>query len=253
MRIDVETNHFATLTGWHIRSALKWIDNDDRQGLGVIRVTEHCPFDREANNLEPYLRGFLYNGSYIRKRKDVPAEIVLYRADIHFGIPTILLTTPIATLKVARTLAHEVGHHVMSKRRHGKHKKYKPLSTGADRDAEETADAYTYRVISKMLRNPHYKLWNKIGRLLSTILFKAGIQDYWDGNYQSSARLLFQSFTLNLSNEEAGQAYRHAMEKLRTQVPSPLTTDEEQWLSTYYNPYPESTGKIKRSKRDLAI
>ena len=73
MRIDVETNHFATLTGWHIRSALKWIDNDDRQGLGVIRVIEHCPFDREANNLEPYLRGFLYNGSYIRKMKDVPA------------------------------------------------------------------------------------------------------------------------------------------------------------------------------------
>lgn len=82
-----------------------------------------------------------------------------------------------------------------------------------------------------------------MARMLSTFLYKAGIQDYWDGNYQSAASLQFRAHRLNLENEDAGQCYRHAMEKLKNQSPSPLTDAEREWLTQRYDPTPLSPSR----------
>ena len=87
-----------------------------------------------------------------------------------------------------------------------------------------------------------------MARMLSAFLYKAGIQEYWDGNYQSSASLQARAETLNPENEDAGQCFRHAMEKLKTQSPSPLSDAEREWLMHRYNPTPMKTGKLYLTK-----
>ena len=152
----------------------------------------------------------------------------------------------------ASKLAHEVGHHVIATRGyiHKPWEKYKPWNGTVDPYAKKMADAYASDVINKMLRSWRYKFAKLLARMLSTFLYKAGIQEYWDGNYQSSASLQSRAYTLNLENEEAGQCYRHAMEKLKTQTPSPLSAEEREWLINKYNPTPMTSGKLLLTKKN---
>ncbi len=230
MRIEVETTHFPRLTKWHVRRTLKWIGQSDLEGLGSIRVIDECLDDPEYVKLPRYLMGFTYNGHHLRKMKDQPAQVVLYANDIYFGIPKLLMASPMATLKVARTLAHEVGHHVIATRGYiyKPWEKYKPWDGIRNPYEEKMADAYASDVMERMLK------W--------------GLTDYWDGNYQSAASLEARAHSLNPENEDAGQCFRHAMEKLKTQDPSPLSPAEREWLIEKYNPMPMRTGRLLLTK-----
>jgi hypothetical protein len=248
MLIEIEPTCAPSITKWHVRCVLRWLSADDLEGLQSIKVIADCPDDPEYSNLKPFLRGVLYNGHYSRKVKDRPAQVVLYARDIYYGIPRLFLASPIATLKLARTLAHEVAHHVIATRGyiHKPWEKYKPWDGTRDPYEEMIADTYASNVVSKMKNHWPYKLGELLSRMLSHILFKAGIQEYWDGNYQSSADLEFRAHSLNPENDEAGQCYRHAMEQLRKQIPSPLTPSEKKWLAERYDPTPIQTAMARK-------
>ncbi len=100
------------------------------------------------------------------------------------------------------------------------------------------ADTYASEVVNRMLRSWRYRFGKLLTRMLSTFLYKAGIQEYWDGNYQSAASLLWRAYILGSKNEDAGQGYRHAMEKLKTLNPSPLSPVEREWLIRRYSSSP---------------
>jgi hypothetical protein len=231
---------------------LKWIGQDDLDGLEFVRVIDECPDDPEYVRLPRYLMGFLYNGHYSRKAKNRPAGVVLYGNDIYFGIPSLLVVSPLATLRVARSLAHEVGHHVIATRGYvyKPWEKYKPWDGSRDPYEEKMADAYASDVMERMLKHWPYKLGQLLARLISAFLYKAGIQEYWDGKYQSAASFQARAHSLNPENEDAGQCFRHAVEKLKTQSPSPLTSAEREWLAQGYDSYPLSHGSAQLTERD---
>jgi hypothetical protein len=252
MRIEADSTYFPRLTKWHVRRVLKWFSERDLEGLEFIQVIDECPDDPESVKVSPYLMGFLYNGHYSRRTKLEPAHVVLYARDVFYGMPKLLMASSIARLRVASKLAHEVGHHVIATRGyvHKPWEKYKPWNGTLDPCAEKMADAYASDVINRMLRSWRYKFGKLLARMLSTFLYKAGIQEYWDGNYQSSASLQSRAHTLNPENEDAGQCYRHAMEKLKTQTPSPLSAEEREWLIHKYNPTPMTSGKLLLTKKN---
>src|SRR5215218_7857715 len=103
MRIETETNFLPRITKWHIRCVLNWIDPDHLKGLELIRVLDEYPDDPEYNRQPAYLRGFLYNGTYLKALPDRPAQIWVYSKDIYFGIPALLMPSPMAILRLART------------------------------------------------------------------------------------------------------------------------------------------------------
>lgn len=190
MRIDVESTHFPSLTGWHIRRVLKRIRQRDLEGLESIRVIDECPDDPEESAKVPrYLRGYLYNGHYSRKTQNQPAQIVLYANDVYFGIPKVLMASSVARLRLADRLAHEVGHHVIATRGYiyKPWEKYKPWDGITNPYEEKMADAYASDVIQGMLGHWRYRLGKLIARMLSTWLYKAGIEGYFRENYQSAA------------------------------------------------------------------
>jgi len=254
MRIEVKTTCFPRLTERHTRRVLKWIGRRDLEGLEVIEVIDECPDDPESLKVRPFLRGFLNNGHYLRKMKNRPAQVVVYARDVYFGIPTLLVASPVATLKLARTLIHEVGHHVIATRGYiyKPWEKYKPWNGIRDPYEEKMVNAYSSDVIERMLKHRPYKLGKVMARTLSSFLYKAGIQDYWDENYQSAASLFARAHSLDPENEDAGQCYRHAMEKLKTQAPPLLTDAEREWLTQRYNPTPLTTGRLSLTKKNTA-
>ena len=112
------------------------------------------------------------------------------------------------------------------------------------------ADAYASDVIERMLRHWPYKLGKLLARRLSNFLYQWGLADYWAGDYQAAASRQARAHSLDPENEDAGQCFRHAMEKLKTQSPSPLTAAEREWLAKKYNPTPMSTGRLLLTKKD---
>ena len=239
MRIELEIQYLKRTTEKHIRRALKYIDAADLEGLGAIRVVDRSPADTDENDYPPYLRGYLLNGHYQHKRKNQPAEILLYAKDVYFGVPQRLIRSRVATLKLARTLAHEVGHHLVASRGYiyKPWEKYKPWTGKRDPHEEKMANRYSADVMAGMLKRWPNKLANYLIRMTAYSLYQDSLADYWDGNYKSSAELGFRAFTLG-KNQEAAQCYRHAMEKLKTQSPSPLSEAELEWLLHHYNSTP---------------
>lgn len=251
MRIEVDTKYFPGLTEWHIQRALNWISPLDLEGLELIRVIDESHDDPESANLPSYLKGFPYSGGYLRQTPTRRAQVLLYGNYLYLGVPRFLLRSPMVTLNLTRTLAHELGHHVIATRGYiyQPGEKYKPWDGIRNPYEEKMADAYTADVMGRMQRHWRYKLGKLLARMLSTLLYEAGLQDYWEGNYQSAASREFRAHTLNPENEDAGQCYRHAMEKLKTQSPSPLTPSEREWLLQKYDGTPIRTATLRQSKQ----
>src|SRR5262245_27532957 len=240
------------MTEKHIRRALKYIDSAHLEGLRAIRVIGQSPDDPEANKYPPYLRGYLLNGHYQHKFKHRPAEVVLYAKDIYFGVPRRLIRSRVATLKLARTLAHELGHHLIASRRfiYKPWEKYKPWKGKRDPYEERMANLYSAAVLEGMVKHWPNRLANCVTRITAYSLYQDSLADYWDGNYQSAAQRGFQAYMLH-KNQDAGQCYRHAMEKLKTQSPSPLSDAEQDWLMHHYNATPRK--KRRSSSREQEV
>jgi len=236
MHIKVKASYFPIITKWHLQRVLEWFSVEDLSGLESIQLIDECPDDLESCRVARHLWGFLYNGHYSRRTRHQPAEIVLYLRDVYFGIPKLLMVTPVARLRLAAKLAHEVGHHVIATRGHihDTSERYRPWVSKQNPHEEERAEAYASEVVGRMLHRWPYRLGRWLARRVSSLLFHAGIQDYADGNYLSAASLESRAYTLNPDNKSAGQCYRHAMEKLKTQTPSPLSAIEKHWLTHHY-------------------
>ncbi len=239
LRIQVEGTWPVVLSRRHIQRVLAYLSADDLKGLGMIRVIDECQ-DDELQKVPPYMRGFLYNGEYRGGTKKEPAQIILFANDIYFGIPKPLLMSSVATLKVARTLAHEVGHHVIARRGYlyQPSEKYKAWNGIRDPEAEKVVDRFAAEVVYRMQQHWPYTVGKLLARLSSTVLYKGGLQAYRAEDYKRAASMLARAHSLNLENEDAGQAYRHAMEKLKTQTPSPLNEAEREWLMKKYSNKP---------------
>lgn len=246
MRIEIDASCFPPITRRHVERVLSWLPKRDLEGLEVVRVIEDCPDEElNADKVPAYMRGFRYNGMYVPRRKNGPAQILLYANDVYFGIPKVFLKSRMATLKIARTLTHEVGHHVIATRGYiyDPSEKYRPWNGIRNPAEEDMVDRYASDVLERMKRQLSYKVAELQTQTVSHLLYKAGLQDYFAENYKASASRQARAHSLNPKNEEAGQCFRHAIEKLKAQTPSPLTDAERDWLFNKYSPKALTTGR----------
>jgi predicted Zn-dependent protease with MMP-like domain len=246
VRVEVDSSCSPRITKRHVERVLSWLPKRDLHGLEVVRVIEDAPDDElDGANVPAYMRGFLYNGQYASRTKNRPAQILLYANDVYFGIPKIFLGSRMATLKVARTLAHEVAHHVIAARGYiyDSSEKYKSWKGVRDPAEEDMAHRYASDVVERMKSYWPYMVGNSLARMLSYSFYKAGLQDYWDENHKEAAARQAKPHSLNPQNEDAGQCFRHAIEKLKSQSPSPLSEAEREWLFKKYSPRPLNAGR----------
>jgi len=227
LRVDIETKQSPRLSGWHVRKALQWIPPTDLAAVGAIRIIEEEPDLPTYRAEPPYLRGFLCNGRYFRKSPSETAQIVLYTRDLFLGIPWLFKPTPMATLRFAFTLAHEVGHHIIATRGYiyKPHEKYKPWSKAKfDPYEEKMADSYASDVIKKMSESRLYQLGRVLGRIHSRALFEIAVWQHWAGNYEKAARLHFQAYMVDSENVDAGQSYTHDIKMVAREKDQHLTS-----------------------------
>jgi hypothetical protein len=232
MRIEIATKHFPRLTAWHVRKALKWIDRRDLAGLECVRLLDYEPQDSDISTQPPYLRGFLHVGHYFIKKGKRPATIALYTRDLYYGIPALLAASPMVTVELVSTLAHEVGHHVIASRSHIEEKikkQRRPRAGLANSEAERVAEEYASSVIRTMLKHPYYRIGKLLSRILSRFYFERGLVAHGKRNFRSAASLHFRAYIINPENSDAGQAYLQDKREL-LKTPSALSDAERLWI-----------------------
>ncbi len=218
MRIEVKAKHFPRLTKWHVRRALKWINIVDLAGIEYICLLDEDPKCANVLKQPAHLRGFTYDGYYVKGNKHTATRINLYTRDLYLGIPSMFKATPVATLRIAFTLAHEVAHHVIEKRGyiHTPTEQYKPYGL-YDEHKENMCDTYAHNTIRKMSANWDYKLGHFLCRRLSSFYLDQGAYDWEHKNYDKAAYYWFYAYTVNEDNHDAADAYHKAIEKLAAQ------------------------------------
>src|SRR5882724_11676570 len=100
---------------WQTYRALRFIRPDHVMGVGYIRLEDRLP---ELNEASPdWARRAVAKkervyGWYAAHEDNDQAHIVLYVRQIYNGLPGFMWWTPLPTLRIVRTLAHEVAHHL---------------------------------------------------------------------------------------------------------------------------------------------
>ncbi|HMG72731.1 MAG TPA: hypothetical protein VK582_04460 [Pyrinomonadaceae bacterium] len=225
------TTHFPRLTAWHVRNALKWIDPLDLEGLEYVRIIDYKPDDPDVSKVPPYLAGFLYCGSYVKKKGKRPASILLYTHDLYFGIPRLLAPSPMAGLIIASTLAHEVGHHAIETRGYNSKSAAKTkLNSLVDSKKERAATAYASEVVNKLLNSWYFRCGRLLARVCSYYFFKIGNKAHWRGNFKRAAALEFRAYMINTDNVDAWQAYLQDRAAIVSKTSSALTDAERLWI-----------------------
>ena len=149
------------------------------------------------------------NGLYFESTASQPAIVFLHIPDVFGGLPRFLWGTSAGTLLIARTLTHEIGHHVLTL-----------AGTVADNESDEETEAsrYEVRVLIMMERELPIRFWLWLLKKLGDRQLAKGIRHWEKRDYRRA--LLHFDRALNLwTNRPLKDWYERARaECLRTTV-----------------------------------
>jgi len=116
--VDHCTDSHWSLVG-RVRRGLQFVPPPDLNGISFIHLRDCLPpkpnmLPKSANDAAA--KGLSVYGWYSRQYKNRAAAISLHITDILRGVPGFYWLTPVPTILITLTLAHEVGHHLVAKR-----------------------------------------------------------------------------------------------------------------------------------------
>ena len=147
------------------------------------------------------------NGWYAPAQEGAPASIMLYARPIYRSIPSFLWWTTIPTLRINRTLAHEVAHHLIATRGY-------VFESGEDvADEEALANRFSVKVLETTAAKWSYTLGRWCIRDLAEWYYTFAMTDWRKNDFKAAARRFYSAWDLCPDNEEAAYWYWQAREK----------------------------------------
>lgn len=190
---------------WHVRRALSWINQDHLKGLGFIWLMDHIPETTEDENAKRALAGeLLLYGAYGPQKGRLPSYVLLLTQYVYLGIPAFYSVTPVPTLRIVKTLAHEVAHHLIATRGY-------VFQPGEDlSDQESLANRYAAGVLQDMMKRWHYKLGRWLINDLAETNYAFGAIEWQKQRYCAAADRWHKAWALNPELEDIADLYWQA-------------------------------------------
>lgn len=210
MNIVDRTTKRRTGVLWHLRRCLSWIPDGDLIGIEEIVLEDRLgPVTVASPDWHHKIEGrnLAVGGQYFGRDGDESPSIVLYMDSAYRGIPKVYWLSPVMTLQLARTLTHEVGHHLIEERGY-------VFERGENIEGheyqEELANRYSYSVRKRMLRRWHYRVASWLTQDLAGWHYAIGIADWRKGRYEQAATRWEITFCLDPNREDADFWYHQA-------------------------------------------
>ena len=202
----------------HVATVLAYISPSDLRGLGQIWLDDRLPepaedspdFYREVfSSPEPF------GGWYTEATASESASIFLHITDILGGLPRFLWWTSTGTIMIARTLAHEIGHHVIA---------IMCVDSPNNAAEEREADRYAVQVLLKMEEQWRNRLAVLFLMRLGEKQLAMGIDCFEKGDYRGALLHFGRANRLWTKRGDDGDWYRRALERCGLQ-PSHIRTE----------------------------
>lgn len=219
MNVKVETDYYPRLTEWHVRQVLKWMNPLDLTGIDVIRLRREAETDSKTKIQSDYLRSPVCVGVYFKSNPKVKSagrpHITIYTRPFYYGTPSLFKYSPVATVRMAFVLAHEVGHHLVARRGYVYEptEPYKPDGIHDERQ-EGVANRYAVDLVRSMSARWYYRFGHWLGNEISRWYYELGAADWKKGAYERAASNWFCSHSANPENHEAAVGYKQALARL---------------------------------------
>lgn len=198
---------------WQTSRALRWIDPEHVKDLGYVRLEDHM------KELDHGAADWAWNAAAKKERvygwyagpQDADnTHIVLYVREIYGGVPKLLWWSTLPTLRIVRSLAHEVAHHLMATRgyvfRHEDNLK----------DEEEIANEYAAVVMGRMTTSFAFRLGRWCLKDIAEWHFAFGRANWRSKKFPEAAERFYKAWDLDPSNEEASYWYWRSREMVET-------------------------------------
>jgi hypothetical protein len=196
---------------WQVRRSISWIFPGDLEGISCLKLIDQLEPAKEVS--EPWYKKARKNEHFIRgwyqAADRTGASITLHIRDIYKCIPGIYRWTPVATLIITQTLAHEVGHHI-SRRKGQAVGLTGRLDKTPDKEEETRADVYAATVMGRMRRRLHYRLAAWAVNDLAQWHDVHAVLKWQEGKYKDAAERWYKSYLLDPYNERVRHCYWRA-------------------------------------------
>jgi hypothetical protein len=221
MRLLDECKKPPTGMLWQVRRSIGWIFPADLEGISSLKLIDELAPARETSAAwykKAQKNDYFVLGWY-KAKAPTEAAITLNIGDIYKCIPVIYRWTPVATLIITQTLAHEVGHHMSYK------KGYAVALTGRlekkpDRDEEARAESYALAVMTRMRRRWHYRLAALAVNDLTQWYDVQALLDWRAGKYKDAARKWYKAAVLDPYDRRLASCYWRAKEMCDSNPPA---------------------------------
>jgi hypothetical protein len=198
---------------WQVRRSLRWFDPSLLTELGSIQIESEMPEAPQGPNETEWARQVrtlghtaYVNGWYAVAQHGSPASIMLYAKPIYRPIPSFLWCTPVLTLRILRTLAHEVAHHLVATRGY-------VFEKGEDVvDEEALANRFSAAVVASTAQKRSYRLGQWAIKELANSYYTSAMTDCKKKDFRVAARRFYNAWDLCPDNSEAGYWYWKAKE-----------------------------------------
>ena len=225
MKVNVETDFHPRLTDWHLRKVLQWINPLDLAGIEYIRLLRGEDAGPNETGQATYLRSPVCVGEYsnpnLKLKNPKAPYITIYTRPFYYGIPWLFRYSPVATLRMAFVLAHEVGHHLIARKGYifAANETYKPYGMDDERE-EGTANRYAVDLVRRMSARWYYRIGHWLSNKISDWYYNFGQAAWEKGEYDEAAYNWFSSHCANPENHDAALAYKRALAKINTRPKS---------------------------------
>ena len=217
MLVNISTSYLPRLTEWHVSRCLKWLNPLELTGIEAIcLMEEESPENPNLKGKPFYLRGSACLGEY-QKGQHRCGSIILYTRYLYLGIPAFFRLTPIATLRVAFALSHEIGHHLIARRGfiYEATEKFK-LKEFNEAYQERLVDRFACDMVRRMSRKWYYWVARGLSKKISGFYYVRGTVDWDRQDYESAAYHWFCAFYADLENDDAIRGWQQAVARVKS-------------------------------------
>ena len=192
----------------HIKESLRWIKQSDLEGIRVIKLDDKMA--KVSKQAAMWAQTASHSGErvygwYCPLKEKTPAFIVLYVNEICHSIPSVLRRGPLLTLRLTRSLAHEVAHHLRATRGY-------ILQNNENNEEEMLADLYAEEVTQRMIKNWRYRFSRFVLKEIASWHYAFGQVDWRQKHFADSANHFFSAWDLDRENGNASNWYWRAKE-----------------------------------------
>lgn len=211
-QIEIVNENSRKILGaeFYVRKSIKIIGIDKFDSIKKIILIDNPNSEQYRKNISqnvliPHLKGYRVSGCYYSETSESAPYIELYISEIYRGIPFPLYLTPVMILIITQTLAHEVAHHLISKKK-----------SSLDETREELlAERYGNYITKKLKMTPYFKICNLILRELSNWHLALAQADYKLNNLERAESHFYSAWQLNPQNQTASEWFWYVRKKLR--------------------------------------